>query len=100
LRRARLCRLRLQRPALAGNLLQRPPPPRPVRAAEDAQGHDTTLLYGRPFKCRACSSQEVTLFDIDSQAELDEVRPTVQRVEGPNWAVTNYGVQHPNADLP
>jgi len=34
---------------------------------------DRTPLYGRPFKCRACGSREVTLFDIESQAELDSV---------------------------
>jgi hypothetical protein len=32
-----------------------------------------TPLYGRPFKCRACGSREVTLFNIKSQAELDAV---------------------------
>jgi hypothetical protein len=32
-----------------------------------------TPLYGRPFKCKACGSREVTLFTVDSQAELDEV---------------------------
>jgi hypothetical protein len=34
---------------------------------------DCTALYGRPFRCRACGSGEVALFDIESQAELDEV---------------------------
>ena len=35
---------------------------------------DRTPLYGRPFKCKACGSREVTLFAIQSQAELDEVQ--------------------------
>ena len=30
---------------------------------------DTTPLYGRPFKCRAYGSRDVTLFYIESQAE-------------------------------
>jgi hypothetical protein len=30
---------------------------------------DRTLIYARPFKCKACGSREVTLFAIDSQAE-------------------------------
>ena len=34
---------------------------------------DRTPLYGRPFKCRACGGGEVTLFNIESQAELDAV---------------------------
>ena len=34
---------------------------------------DCTALYGRPFRCRTCGS-EVALFDIESQAELDEVQ--------------------------
>jgi hypothetical protein len=35
---------------------------------------DGTPLCGRPFKCRACGSREVTLFAIESQAELDAVQ--------------------------
>jgi hypothetical protein len=35
---------------------------------------DRTPLYGRPFKCKACGSREVTLFAIESQAELDAVQ--------------------------
>jgi hypothetical protein len=30
--------------------------------------HDA--LYDRPFKCRTCGSRDVTLFDIESHAEL------------------------------
>ena len=29
---------------------------------------DRTPLYGRPFKCKACGSREVTLFAVESQA--------------------------------
>jgi hypothetical protein len=35
---------------------------------------DRTPIYGRPFKCRVCDSAEVTLFAIESQAELDEIQ--------------------------
>ena len=34
---------------------------------------DETPLYGRPFKCFVCSSREVTLFAIETQAELDAI---------------------------
>jgi hypothetical protein len=30
---------------------------------------DRTSLYGRPFKCRACGSREVTLFAIESNQD-------------------------------
>ena len=37
--------------------------------------HDRTPLYARPFKCRECGSGEVaTLYAIETQAELDELR--------------------------
>jgi hypothetical protein len=64
------------------------------------QDGEATPLYGWPFKCRTCASRDVTLFDIESQAELDQVRPTVQRVKVPSWAVTNYAPRDPDADLP
>jgi hypothetical protein len=35
---------------------------------------DRTPLYGRPFKCKACGSREVTLFSMESQAELEEIQ--------------------------
>lgn len=48
---------------------------------------DRTSLYGRPFKCRTCGSRKVTLFAIQSQTELNEVRSELagqkQRVEAP-----------------
>ena len=39
---------------------------------------DRTPLYAWPFKCKTCGSAEVTLFAIDSQAELEEY-PTLHR---------------------
>jgi hypothetical protein len=63
-------------------------------------GRRSDPLYGWPFKCRPCGSRDVTLFDIESQAELDQVRPTVQRVKVPSWAMTNYAPRDPDADLP
>jgi hypothetical protein len=44
---------------------------------------DRTPLYGRPFKCRACGSREVTLFDMGSQAELDAVQATLPKPDEP-----------------
>jgi hypothetical protein len=41
---------------------------------------DRTPVYGRPFKCKACGSREVSLFSIESQAELDAVQ---QSLAGP-----------------
>lgn len=60
---------------------------------------DPTPLYGRPFKCKECGSREVTLFAIESQAELDAVRDSLAR---PNYlpsAPTNYARQDPDKDL-
>lgn len=37
---------------------------------------DETPLYGQPFKCFVCGSREVSLFAIETQAELDAVRST------------------------
>ncbi len=42
---------------------------------------DETPLYGRPFKCFVCGSRDVTLFTIETQAELDAVRSTFLRPE-------------------
>lgn len=41
--------------------------------------NDRTPLYGRPFKCKACGSPEVTLFAIESQAEMYGVRQTLPK---------------------
>ncbi|MPZ36366.1 MAG: hypothetical protein GEV13_36375 [Rhodospirillales bacterium] len=59
---------------------------------------DRTPLYGRPFKCRACGSREVTLFDIESQAELDHVRtslPSEEVIRAP----TTHRPPDPHADF-
>ena len=37
---------------------------------------DETPLCGRPFKCFVCGSRDVTLFAIETQAELDAVHST------------------------
>ncbi|GEP59488.1 hypothetical protein [Reyranella soli] len=36
---------------------------------------DQTPLYDRPFKCEACGSRDVTLFALDDEVELDQLRP-------------------------
>ncbi|MDB5575313.1 MAG: hypothetical protein JWR80_489 [Bradyrhizobium sp.] len=36
---------------------------------------DRTPLYSRPFKCPGCGSIEVALFALESQAEMDTLRP-------------------------
>ena len=43
---------------------------------------DRTPIYARPFKCRACGSREVTLFAIQSWAEL-ELDAKQQAMAGP-----------------
>jgi hypothetical protein len=60
---------------------------------------DRTPLYGRPFLCRACGSRAVTLFAIDSQAELDVLRPELLP---PTLTVapTTHAKTPPDADRP
>ena len=58
---------------------------------------DRTPLYGRPFKCRECA--EVTLFAIESQAELDKVRQTLPP-PSPPLAPTTHPPHDPDADRP
>lgn len=48
---------------------------------------DETPLDSRPFKCFVCGCHEVTLFAIETQAELDEVRATLLRREGVNRGI-------------
>lgn len=71
----------------------------PFRLLKTHDG-DTTPLYGRPFKCRACGSRDVTLFDIESQAELDELHRAMAGPPEPARAPTNYAKTDPDADLP
>ena len=49
---------------------------------------DRTPLYGRPFKCKACGSREVTLFSIDSQAELIAIQQAMAGPKQPAQAPT------------
>jgi hypothetical protein len=56
--------------AVCPNWHRRTVPIRLLKTSED----DRSLLYGRPFKCRACGSGEVNLFAIESQAELDGIQ--------------------------
>jgi hypothetical protein len=60
---------------------------------------DGTPIYGRPFKCKACGSGEVTLFSIDSQAELDAVQRAMAGPKQPAQAPTNYALPDPDRDL-
>jgi len=61
---------------------------------------DRTLLYGRPFKCRTCGSREVTLFAVESQAELDEVQRALAWPPQPAEAPTTHRRADPDADFP
>jgi hypothetical protein len=61
---------------------------------------DRSPLYGRPFKCRACGSAEVTLFAIDSHAELEEVQRALAGPPRPAEAPATHRQRHPNEDLP
>ena len=60
---------------------------------------DQTPPYGRPFKCKACSSPEVTLFAIESQAELEEVQRALAGPPRPAVAPTTHAPRDPNADF-
>ena len=58
---------------------------------------DRTPVYGRPFKCKACGSQKVTLFVVERQAELDEIQCALA---GPPQAVrapTTHPARDPHA---
>ena len=60
---------------------------------------DRTPLYGRPFKCRTCGSREVTLFTVDSQAELDEVQGALAGPPQPARAPTTHPRPDPDRGL-
>jgi hypothetical protein len=68
-------------------------PFRLLKASDD----DNTPIYGRPFKCRACGSPEVTLFAIDSQAELDDLYSAIAELSAPEKAPTTHAPPGPNA---
>jgi hypothetical protein len=57
---------------------------------------DRTPIYGRPFKCKACGSREVTLFAIESQAELDAVQRSLEP-RPPTVTPTTHAPMDPNA---
>jgi hypothetical protein len=58
---------------------------------------DRTPIYGRPFKCKSCGSREVTLFSIDSQAELDAVQQAMAKPKQPAQAPTTHPAPDPYA---
>jgi hypothetical protein len=64
-----------------------------VRTSES----DQTPLYGRPFKCRACGSPEVTLYDIESQAELDALHSAMAEPPKPAKGPTTHPSRDPAA---
>jgi hypothetical protein len=61
---------------------------------------DRTPLYGRPFKCKACGSREVTLFAIESQAELDAIQQAMAGPKPPAETPTTHARPDPDADRP
>jgi hypothetical protein len=60
---------------------------------------DRTPLYARPFECKACGSREVTLFAIESQAELDEIQQALPRPKQPAQAPTTHARPDPDRGL-
>jgi hypothetical protein len=56
---------------------------------------DRTPLYGRPFLCKACGSREVTLFAIESQAELEAIQ---HANAGPRQSATAPTTPDPRPD--
>ena len=61
--------------------------------------NDTTLLYGRPYRCRQCDSPEVTLFAVESQAELDDLRRAIAGPPKSTRAPTTHPARDPYADF-
>jgi hypothetical protein len=60
---------------------------------------DRTPLYGRPFRCKACGGREVTLFAIESQAELDAVQQAMAGPKQPAEAPTTHARPDPDKGL-
>jgi hypothetical protein len=60
---------------------------------------DRTPLYGRPFKCKVCGSREVTLFAIESQAELDAIQRAMAGPKQPAQAPTTHARPDPDRGL-
>jgi hypothetical protein len=57
---------------------------------------DRTPLYGRTFRCRQCRSSEVTLFAIESQAELARLQVSMAGPPQPAVASTTHRPPDPN----
>jgi hypothetical protein len=70
----------------------------PFRLLKTGDG-DRTPVYGRPFKCKACGRVEVTLFAIESQAELDEVQRATAGPPQPARAPTTHSRSDPDRGL-
>ena len=60
---------------------------------------DRTPIYARPFKCRACGSREVTLFAIESQAELVAIQQAMAGPRQPAQAPTTHAPPDPDRGL-
>jgi hypothetical protein len=60
---------------------------------------DRTPLYGRPFRCKACGSPEVTLSAIEDQIELAAIQRALAGPPKPAEAPTTYRPPDPNRDL-
>jgi hypothetical protein len=60
---------------------------------------ESAALYGRPFRCKACGSGEVTLFAIESQAELDAIQQAMARPKQPAQAPTTHARPDPDWGL-
>ena len=82
--------------ARCGNDHRRTVPFRLLKTNDD----DRTPLYRRPFLFRECGSRDVTLFAIESQAELDALRRTLLQSDQPSQAPTNDRALDSEADLP
>jgi hypothetical protein len=70
----------------------------PFRLLKTSDG-DRTLLYGRPFKCQECGRREVTLFNIESRAELDEIQRSLAEPRQPAKAPTTHARLDPDEGL-
>ena len=51
------------------------------------------------FECKACGSREVTLFAIESQAELDEIQQALAGPKQPAQAPTTHARPDPDRGL-
>jgi hypothetical protein len=58
---------------------------------------DRTPVYGRPFKCKTCGSPEVTLFAVESQAELDAFQQAMARPKQSAQAPTTHARPDPDS---